>query len=972
MKPFRFSFLSLLGFGLLITIAVSGYGSNYYNNSESNSTELKSDSAAFDIGQFLPRLIAYNADTLVDILDPDISLEADGRVPLLLIHGWGPEGRPAKPGPNQWRQVLDFLLSDPTLRKYFKPYIVTYWSNAVPVAQLSGALRNHMQWKGLHEQKIIILAHSMGGLVSRSYMVEQSFNTGHYANIPCGDQVKMLLTLGTPHHGSPMANGPARDAKLNFILRALVSLVEKEAFGNNKYNMENRSDMLWDNYDNFYNLNSYPNERNSWLMNLNTNTMYDHKMVCYASWITGKLTTSVNTMAEKYQLGAYFQKEGLNYNNDGIVPYKSAIFDGHPVKRIRQLTGYNHQEINTGKEGNDELVQFIKTDLLPFIPLHFTEPVVENLYLKAGHYTQFQWVSPEDISTVNMYYSIDNGLNWISIFKNFDAKRVSYAWKIPEVNATNVLFKIANAADETEFALTKSNITLYHNQINIHLNVEKPYVTTGSTDTIFWAQQGLGNQVSIRFIDLKNGTSKLLAESYSTIPGNNFFVWTPDDQIVASDSAHFELQLLGLAESIGDTETYKFRSGKFSVYETAKLALHFESADEMDAALIPGRRLEIDSVYQAKLQYSGAVEKVKLSLCDTLGNVLASLVERDLIPGQNQTVLLDWTAPHLRRNDLILCAVAFDFYGNLIGEAYSAKAFRINSYPRLQSPQDSASNVSLQPCFQLNESQPEASHSLELKASNGIGFEASWSGNQWCAPQSATYELEVGTEYQINLTTAYFDGNSYILSQTFTTQATAPLPFTIVKPATDSILTKHQVELLWSRSVGATGYTIQLEAQGKIISSEQTRSKVDTTLVVDLKKYWNSDTLFVQITAWNSFGETSTSGWFFNTSAQGIAKLPTAGSKPSFEVVTYPNPFGQKVTLSVTLPEALHNNRVKVDIFNNLGQHIQTLYDDRLTHGSHLIGWDGTTNQSYSSAPGMYFIRVQVAQETVVERVLLK
>lgn len=972
MKSFRVSFSSLLGIGLLIIIAVSGYGSNYYNTSKSNSTELKSDSAAFDIGQFLPRLIAYNADTLVDILDPDISLEADGRVPLLLIHGWGPEGRPAKPGPNQWRQVLDFLLSDPTLRKYFKPYIVTYWSNAVPVAQLSGALRNHMQWKGLHEQKIIILAHSMGGLVSRSFMAEQSFNTGHYANTPCGEQVKMLLTLGTPHHGSPMANGPARDAKLNFILRALVSLVEKEAFGNNKYNMENRSDMLWDNYDNFYNLNSYPNERNSWLMNLNTNTMYDHKMVCYASWITGKLTTSVNTMAEKYQLGAYFQKEGLNYNNDGIVPYKSAIFDGHPVKHIRQLTGYNHQEINTGKEGSDELVQFIKTDLLPFIPLHFTEPVVENLYLKAGHFTQFQWVSPEDVSNVNMYYSIDNGLNWISIFKNFDAKRVSYAWKIPEVNATNVLFKIANAADETEFALTKSNITLYHNQINIHLNVEKPYVTTGSTDTIFWAQQGLGNQVSIRFIDLKNGTSKLLAESYSTIPGNNFFVWTPDDQIVASDSAYIELQLLGLAESMGDTETYKFRSHKFSVYEQPELALYFESSDELDASQIPGRRLEIGSSYQAQFEYSGAVEKVELSLCDTLGNVLASLVERDLQPGQNQTIALQWTAPHVRRNDLVLRAQAFDIYGNRMGETTSAKAFRINSYPLLQTPTDSAQNVPLMPCFELNEKEIENSHVMKIKTANGTGFEASWNGNYWCVPHTVAYELTMGTEYEINLTTTYSDGNSYTLSRTFTTLETAPLYFEISKPADNSIVTQHQVELQWSRSVAATGYAIQLEAQGKIIASEQTHNKVDTTLVVDLKKYWNSDTIWVQVTAWNDLGETSATGWFFNTSPQGIVKLPSTGSKPSFDVKAYPNPFGQKVTLSLTLPVALHNNRVQVDIFNNLGQHIQTLYNDRMVYGSHLIGWDGTTNQFHPCAPGVYFIRVQVAQETVVERVLLK
>jgi triacylglycerol esterase/lipase EstA (alpha/beta hydrolase family) len=972
MKAFRSSIIGLFALVLFVGTSLTSYKSSDYSINNITSNELDSDSLAFDIRLYLPHFIAYNPDTLVDILDPDPTLETDGRVPILLVHGWGPDGRPAKPGPNQWKQVRDFLLSDPTLRKYFKPYIVTYWSNAVPVAQLSEALRNHMQWKGLHEQKIIILAHSMGGLVSRSYMAEQSFNTGIYTNSPCGDQVKMLLTLGTPHHGSPMANGPARDAKLNFILRALVGLIEKEAFGDNKYNMENRNDMLWDNYDNFYNLNSYPSERNSWLMNLNTNTIYDQKMVCYASWITGKLLTSVKTTAERYQLGAYFQKEGLNYNNDGIVPFVSAQFDGHQVKRVRQLTNYNHQEINTGKEGNDELVQFIKTDLLPFIPLRFTAPVAENLYWKAGQYIQFQWNAPEDITTINMYYSIDSAVKWIPICTDFDAKRASYAWKVPEVNASNVVFKITNAADENEFALTKNTITLYYNHINAHLNIDKPYVTIGTTDTIYWEQQGLGNRVSIRFINLENGRSQLLAENYATTSGANYFVWNTDNHLIASDSAYIELQLVGLAESIGDTETYKFRSHKFSVFEQPEMALNFESSDELDAALIPGRRLEIDSMYEAQFEYSGAIEKVELSLSDTLGNVLANLVERNLHPGQNQTVALQWTAPHIRRNDLVLRAQAFDFYGKPMGETTSAKAFRINSYPLLQTPTDSAMNVPLMPCFELNEKEIENSHVLKIKTANGTGFEAAWNGSFWCVPHTIAYELMMGTEYEINLTTTYSDGNSYTLSRTFTTLETAPLYFEILKPSENIIVTQQHVELQWTRSVAATGYAIQLKAQGKIIASEQTQNKLDTTLVVDLKKYWNSDTIWVQVTALNKLGETSATSWFFNTSPQGIVELPSAGSKPSFDVKAYPNPFGQKVTLSLTLPAALHNNRVKVDIFNNLGQHIQTLYDDRMVYGSHLIGWDGTTNQFHLCAPGMYFIRVQVAQETVVERVLLK
>ena len=49
---------------------------------------------------------------------------------------------------------------------------------------------------------IIILAHSMGGLVARAYMAETDG----------GDKVAKLITLATPHHGTPAANSATRNA----------------------------------------------------------------------------------------------------------------------------------------------------------------------------------------------------------------------------------------------------------------------------------------------------------------------------------------------------------------------------------------------------------------------------------------------------------------------------------------------------------------------------------------------------------------------------------------------------------------------------------------------------------------------------------------------------------------------------------------------------------------------------------------
>ena len=61
---------------------------------------------------------------------------------------------------------------------------------------------------GFGRKPIVIVAHSMGGVISR-YLLRLSQLSGPNAGHATADRVLRLITLGTPHHGSPMANGPA-------------------------------------------------------------------------------------------------------------------------------------------------------------------------------------------------------------------------------------------------------------------------------------------------------------------------------------------------------------------------------------------------------------------------------------------------------------------------------------------------------------------------------------------------------------------------------------------------------------------------------------------------------------------------------------------------------------------------------------------------------------------------------------------
>ncbi len=64
----------------------------------------------------------------------------------------------------------------------------------------------------------------------------------------------------------------------------------------------------------------------------------------------------------------------------------------------------------------------------------------------------------------------------------------------------------------------------------------------------------------------------------------------------------------------------------------------------------------------------------------------------------------------------------------------------------------------------------------------------------------------------------------------------------------------------------------------------------------------------------------------------------------------YPNPFNPSTTISFALPEA---NHVRLDIYNVLGQQVETLLDRNMSAGQHEIEWNTGT-----AASGVYFYRL--------------
>ncbi len=291
------------------------------------------------------------------------------RVPVVLVHGFGgsTEG---------WENFLQAYQQNPAWRSAFKPYSFRYSSTTAEVladpaaprtiTALGGALRDAMQAfydkpaavpdYGFDNRPVIVLAHSMGGLLARSMMQEHTFRDGQRG----GQKVLHLITLSTPHHGSPLADdslvlgiqtvSELSDTYLGFVV-----------------------DMTWTNYDS---LDRSSARCNPWLAQLNQyapatgaqfgrcgyvpgNPMpgFYERIVAYGAGSLqerdvdiGQIGTIKPGSASSLLFSYSYLRSWLSrpYANDGVVPLVSAQFEGTSIWRRGEAFDCDHRYIRRG------------------------------------------------------------------------------------------------------------------------------------------------------------------------------------------------------------------------------------------------------------------------------------------------------------------------------------------------------------------------------------------------------------------------------------------------------------------------------------------------------------------------------------------------------------------------------------------------------------------------------------------------
>ena len=82
----------------------------------------------------------------------------------------------------------------------------------------------------------------------------------------------------------------------------------------------------------------------------------------------------------------------------------------------------------------------------------------------------------------------------------------------------------------------------------------------------------------------------------------------------------------------------------------------------------------------------------------------------------------------------------------------------------------------------------------------------------------------------------------------------------------------------------------------------------------------------------------------------------------------YPNPFNPETRINYSISQAC---RVKLEIFNILGQKIRTLVDEKQSVGNKEVVWDGRNENGEQAASGVYFYRLQAKDFVQTKKMVL-
>jgi len=82
----------------------------------------------------------------------------------------------------------------------------------------------------------------------------------------------------------------------------------------------------------------------------------------------------------------------------------------------------------------------------------------------------------------------------------------------------------------------------------------------------------------------------------------------------------------------------------------------------------------------------------------------------------------------------------------------------------------------------------------------------------------------------------------------------------------------------------------------------------------------------------------------------------------------YPNPFNPTTTINFSIPIA---DRVKLTVYNSLGQEVINLVNTDMNSGYHTVAWNGLNDHGKKASSGVYYYKLEAGDFSSVKKMLL-
>ncbi|UCG61032.1 MAG: T9SS type A sorting domain-containing protein [Candidatus Zixiibacteriota bacterium] len=175
------------------------------------------------------------------------------------------------------------------------------------------------------------------------------------------------------------------------------------------------------------------------------------------------------------------------------------------------------------------------------------------------------------------------------------------------------------------------------------------------------------------------------------------------------------------------------------------------------------------------------------------------------------------------------------------------------------------------------------------------------------------------------------------------------------------------IPLEWYALTGVAGYDIEIDDNPDFSSPERTGFSNDCSggiCVYYIDPPLRNATYYWRVRATDE-GWPWSDVWSFKMTGRVRTDSPELDQGVPTEITcqNYPNPFNPVTGISFGLPKA---SRVKLEVFNILGQKHTTLVDGVLSAGYHTYVWDGS-----KAASGVYFYRLTTEEKQITKSMLL-